>query len=380
MRPPRPGALAGSRPGPPQGLAGPPASQLRVRLPAGLSLLLHRRSLLVTTVLIAAALVVALTALLTGTYEISAAGAVGVLRGGGSELDRFIVVDQRLPRALAALLVGALLAVSGAIFQSLSRNPLGSPDVVGFTTGASTGGLVVILLSASSSTAAIATGTTIGGFATAALVVLVALRRGAGGEAGESLVLAGVALAEMLAALNDYLLSRATIESAEAARAWQFGSLNAISWDQVGPLMVGAALLLPLTALLARPAGILEMGHATAAGLGLGVGRARGALLGYGVVLASVCVAAAGPIGFLALAAPQLARRLSRSAGMSMTASAAMGAFLLVLADFIAARLLSPFQIPVGLVSAACGGLYLMWLLGLRRAQDQRDQPIDAIS
>ena len=300
----------------------PPSGQLRVSLPAGGSVLLHRRGLLVGAVLVAAALAVAVIALLTGTYELSAAEAVGVLRGEGSGLDRFIVWNQRLPRALAALLVGALLAVSGAVFQSLSRNPLGSPDIVGFTTGASTGGLLVILLGASSSTTSIAMGATIGGFATAAVVVLVALRRGGGGEAGEPLVLAGVALAEMLAALNDYLLSRATIESAEVAKAWQFGSLNAISWGQVTPLIVGAALLLPFIALLSRPAGALEMGDATAAGLGLSVGRVRGALLGYGVILASVCVAVAGPIGFLALAAPQLAGRLCRSSGISMATSA----------------------------------------------------------
>ena len=89
----------------------------------------------------------------------------------------------------------------------------------------------------------------------------------------------------------------------------------------------------------------------------------RGAMLGYGVVLAAICVATAGPIGFIALAAPQLARRLSRSAGMTLIASAAMGALLLGGADFLAQRLLSPFQIPVGLVSAAVGGLYLVWLL-----------------
>ncbi|BDA63619.1 enterobactin ABC transporter permease [Actinomyces capricornis] len=339
-------------------------------LPAAGSLLLHRRGLQVSALLLTAALVVALIALLTGAYRLTTAEAVGVLRGGGSELDRFIVLDQRLPRIVAALLVGSMLAVSGAVFQSLSRNPLGSPDIVGFTTGASTGGLVVILLSAASTTTAIAAGATVGGLATAVLVVAVAQRR-SGGEPGESLVLAGVALSEMLSAFNDYLISRATIESAEAAKAWQFGSLNAISWDQVRPLMVGAGLLLPLMAVLCRPAGALEMGDDAAAALGVGVGRARGALVGYGVVLASVCVAVAGPIGFLALAAPQLARRVSRSAGVPLGASAAMGCLILMVADLIAARLLSPFQIPVGLVSAGCGGLYLMWLLGLRGPREE---------
>ncbi|WP_017179118.1 FecCD family ABC transporter permease [Actinomyces timonensis] len=340
--------------------------EIVVPLRRGRSLLLHRRALATAALLLLAALAVSLGSLLTGAYRLSAADALAVLAGSGSDLDRFIVLDQRLPRALAALLVGAMLALSGAVFQSLSRNPLGSPDIVGFTRGATTGGLVVILLASASSLSMIALGTILGGFATAALVVLVALRRGASGDA---LILAGIALSQMLAAGDDYLLTPATIESAETAKAWQFGSLNAITWAQVRPLMVAALLLLPLIAWLGRPAGILELGDDAANSLGLGAARARGTLLGYGVVLAAVCVAVSGPIAFLALAAPQLARRASRSAGIALAASAAMGALLLALADFLAARLLSPFQIPVGLVSAACGGLYLLWFVGLRRQE-----------
>ena len=341
---------------------GPPASQQRLSLGAGRALMIHRRALVVTGLLILAALAVMGIMLVTGAYELSAAGALRVLGGQGSDLDRFIVLGQRLPRAIAAALVGAMLALSGAIFQSLSRNPLGSPDIVGFTTGASTGGLVVILLSAASSTLQIATGTILGGFATAAVVVLVALRRGVGGE---TLVLAGIALSEMLSATNDYLISRATIQDAEVAKAWQYGSFNAISWGQVRPLLIAAIMLLPQVLWFVRPATMLEMGDDAATSLGVRVGRIRGAMLGYGVVLAAVCVAVSGPIGFLALAAPQLARRLSRSAGVAMVASAAMGALLLSGADFLAQRLLSPFQIPVGLVGAALGGIYLIWLLVL---------------
>ena len=339
---------------------GAPALHRRLPLGSGRCLLYHRRSLAATAVLLLAALLIVVVTLLTGIYEISAAGVLGVLGGDGSSTDRFIVVDQRLPRAIAAALIGAMLALSGAIFQTLSRNPLGSPDIVGFTTGASTGGLVVILLSASSTTYQIATGTIVGGFATAGLVVLMVLRRGLGGE---SLVLAGIALSEMLSAANDYLVSRATIQDAEVARAWQYGSLNAISWAQVRPLAVAAAVLVPMMLWLVRPAGVLELGDDAATGLGLRTSRLRGVMLGYGVILAAVCVAVSGPIGFLALAAPQLARRVGRTAGISMTTSAAMGVLILTGADLLAQRLLAPFQIPVGLLSAACGGLYLMWLL-----------------
>ena len=317
---------------------------------------------MVTALALAAALAVVAVSVLFGAYNISGADALHtLLTGSGSRMDRFFVLNQRLPRAVAAALVGAMLALSGAVFQSLSRNPLGSPDIVGFTTGASSGGLFMLLLAASASDLQISVGAVLGGFATAAVVALVSRR---GGVGGDNLILTGVAISEMLSAANSYLISQASLPSAETAKAWQYGSFNAISWGQVKPL--AAAVLLIQVVWLVRPASLLEMGDDAATSLGLRVGRVRGAMLGYGVVLAAICVATAGPIGFIALAAPQLARRLSRSAGMTMIASAAMGALLLGGADFLAQRLLSPFQIPVGLVSAAMGGIYLVWLLMAR--------------
>ena len=334
---------------------GPPISQLRYRVGGQRAFLVHQRAAAVTVLALAATLVVVVASVLFGAYNISAADALHtLLTGGGSKMDRFFVLNQRLPRAVAAALVGAMLALSGAIFQSLSRNPLGSPDIVGFTTGASTGGLLAILLASASSTFQIGAGSILGGFATAALVAFVALRRGIGGD---NLILAGIALSEMLSAANGYLISRASLQSAEAAKAWQYGSFNAISWGQVRPLLIAAIVLLPQVLWLIRPASMLEMGDDAATSLRERVSRIRGVMLGYGEVLAAV------PIGFLALAAPQLARRLSRSAGITMVASASMGALLLGGADLLAQRLLGPFQIPVGLVSAALGGMYLIWLL-----------------
>ena len=146
--------------------------------------------------------------------------------------------------------------------------------------------------------------------------------------------------------------------SAETAKAWQYGSFNAISWGQVRPLALAAVVLLIQVVWLVRPAGLLEMGDDAATSLGLRVGRVRGALLGYGVVLAAICVATAGPIGFIALAAPQLVRRLSRSAGITMIAWRPWERCCW--AGLISWR---NGQIPVGLVSAAVGGIYLVWLL-----------------
>ena len=295
---------------------GAPASQLRCPVGRRRAFLVHRRAAVVTVLALAAALAVVAVSVLFGAYNISGTDALHtLLTGSGSRMDRFFVLNQRLPRAVAAVLVGAMLALSGAV---------------------------------------------VGGFVTAGAVALVSRR---GGVGGDNLVLTGVAISEMLSAANSYLISQASLPSAETAKAWQYGSFNAISWGQVKPLALAAAVLLIQVVWLVRPASLLEMGDDAATGLGLRVGRVRGAMLGYGVMLAAICVATAGPIGFIALAAPQLARRLSRSAGMTLIASAAMGALLLGGADFLAQRLLSPFQIPVGLVSAALGGLYLVWLL-----------------
>ncbi|MBT0771512.1 iron chelate uptake ABC transporter family permease subunit [Kineosporia sp. J2-2] len=326
----------------------------------GLTVRVHRRSLITVLVLLAIAALVLTATVATGAYEITRIRLLHTLLGGGSDMDRFIVLRQRLPRAVAAVLVGAALGLSGAIFQSVSRNPLGSPDVVGFATGSAAGGLVVILLADTSSMPAIATGTVVGGFATAIFVYL--LSRG-----GSRLILTGVAVGAMLSSVNDYLVTRATLDDAETARAWQFGSLNTIAWPQVAPVLLALVVLVPLTLTLAAPMRMLELGDDAAGALGVEVGRSRILLLCAGVALAGVAVATSGPIGFLAMAAPQLARQVARSPGIAMLPSAATGAVLLGAGDLLAGRLLSPFQIPVGLVTAALGGAYLLWILSWRR-------------
>ncbi|TDT34286.1 FecCD family ABC transporter permease [Naumannella halotolerans] len=287
-----------------------------------------------------------------------------ILLGGGEPTARFFVLEQRAPRAVAAVVVGICLALAGAIFQTLSNNPLGSPDIIGFTTGAATGGLVMILVAGASVPGGVATGATLGGLATALLVWSLSVGRGL---AGERLILVGIAVGAMLSSINDYLLTRADLESAEAARAWQFGSLNAVGWGQLsGPVVIVGLPLLVLW-LWSPSLRALETGDDLAAALGVRVTRDRTMLLATGVLFTAIGVAIGGPIGFVALAAPQIARRLTASPGISLLGSAALGAALLGSADLLAARILSPFQIPVGLATSAVGGLYLVWLLSRRR-------------
>ncbi|MFE6699244.1 FecCD family ABC transporter permease [Streptomyces sp. NPDC057718] len=337
------------------------AGQVVLSLPGGRSLRLARRALWAGLVMAVACLLVCTLGIFTGTYHITTGQVLEVLGGGGTTTDRFIVIDQRLARLCAALAVGASLGLAGSLFQTLTRNPLGSPDIIGFTTGSTTGALAVLLIGGAGTGVGAGGGAVLGGLATAALVQMMSSgRRGTGGS---RLIITGIALGAMLASVNDYLITRADIESAESAKAWTFGSLNAITWSQSLPLLLAFPVLLAATAVLARPLRMMEMGDDTSAGLGVRTEHVRFAALGVGVILTGAAIAVTGPIGFLALAAPQLARRVARVPGVPVATAALTGALLLCTADFLAQRVLAPFQIPVGLVTGALGGLYLMWLL-----------------
>jgi iron complex transport system permease protein len=195
---------------------------------------------------------------------------------------------------------------------------------------------------------------------TAVLVYALAFR---GGVQGYRLVLVGIGLAAMFTALTDYLLTRSTLDEAEAAQVWLTGSLNGRGWEHVRPVAAALALLLPATALLARPLRALELGDDAARALGVAVERSRLALIFVAVGLAAVATASAGPIVFVALAAPQIARRVTRVSGPGVGCAALMGAVLLLAADCASQRVFGATQLPVGVLTGVLGGLYLIWLL-----------------
>lgn len=320
----------------------------------------ERRGILVGIVLAAAIVVAASAALLIGDYPMTPGQAILSLAGLGDDpLAQYFVQDQRAPRVLAAVLVGAALGVSGTIFQSLSANPLGSPDVIGFTIGAATGALLQIVVF-DAGPAAVAVGAVAGGFATAALVYALAWRRGL---AGFRLVLVGIGVAAVLQGVNSLLVVRASLSAAQTAAQWLAGSFNATTWDETLLVLVAVVVLIPSALLLARPLGAMVMGDELATGLGIRVERRRLDLVVVGVALVSLAVAAAGPIAFVALAAPQLARRLTRTSGVGMGAAAIMGGLLVLVSDIVAQRLFAPTQLPVGVVTGSLGGAYLIWLL-----------------
>jgi iron complex transport system permease protein len=330
-----------------------------LRLGRWLALPYHPASVLYGAVATLVGLGIAMTTLLGGQYAISPAEIWQVLVSGGGRIDNLVVLGLRVPRILAAVLVGTALGMSGAIFQGVSRNSLASPDLIGFTTGAATGALVVIVL-LGETTLGVVLGTLLGGFGTAFVATLMSWGRGL---RGDRLILVGIAIGAMLASVNDVMLTRAELEKAQAARTWLFGSLHAVGWPVVWPLAASLAVLVPLALLLAPRLRLMEMGEDLAGGLGFPVRRARLALLSVATCLTAVAIAAGGPIGFVALAAPQLARRITRAPGIGIGTAALTGAALVLLADLVAQRALAPFQIPVGLVTGAVGGAYLAGLL-----------------
>ncbi|MEV4615237.1 iron chelate uptake ABC transporter family permease subunit [Kitasatospora sp. NPDC049258] len=344
--------------------AAPPDARPRVplsalRLPGGRSLRWHRRATLVGLLLVAALLAVVVWSLTAGDYPLPAADVLDVLTGGGARADRYIVLEVRLPRLLTALLVGASLGLAGALFQTLARNPLGSPDVIGFTVGSATGALAVILVIGGSA-ATVAGGAVAGGLATSVLVYLLART---GGTQGYRLVLVGIGVSSLLSSLNAYLIARASFSDAQSAAVWLTGSLNARGWEHCGPMAVALLLLLPAAVLLGRPLRMLEMGDDAAASLGVRTEGVRIRLVLIGVGLTAAATAAAGPVPFVALIAPQAVRRLTRATGPNLLGSALLGAVLLALSDLAAQRLLAPTQLPVGVLTGVVGGCYLVWLI-----------------
>ncbi|MFI2212600.1 FecCD family ABC transporter permease [Streptomyces sp. NPDC020141] len=334
-----------------------------VRTGGGLSVRVDPRAALVFVLLTGVALAASVVLIGSGDFVIAPGDVVATLLGNGTTAHEFIVHELRLPRILVGLVVGASLAMSGAIFQSLSRNPLGSPDVIGFGQGSAVGALCTIVLFQGSSLA-VAGGALVGGLVTGVAVYLLAWKRGV---QGYWLVLVGIGVAAVLTAVNHYLLTKAGLADAARAVLWMTGSLEGRDWTHVWPLLAVFVVLVPVVAAHARPLRVLEMGDDAAYALGVPVERTRLVLMSSGVLLMAAATAAAGPIAFVALSAPQLARRLTRSSGPGLGVAAAMGAALLLVADWAAATVFGDRQLPVGVVTAVLGGCYLLWLLVTER-------------
>lgn len=301
-----------------------------------------------------------------GDFPIAPLDVLRALFGGGTSATRFIVLELRLPRTLTGLLVGAALGVAGAITQTIARNPLASPDLLGVTDGASVAAVSAIVLGGGSGAAVsglaalgVPLAALLGGLASAALVYGLAYRRGLDGY---RLVLVGVGIAAAGVSATNWLLTVAKVEQANQVLVWLRGSLTGRGWDDVLPVGAGLLVLLPAALLLTFRLGALTLDDDTARGLGLSVDRSRGALVLVAVLLAATATACAGPIRFVALVVPQIAQRLTGGASPPLLGSAVLGALLTVCADLIARTVLGDTQ-PVGIVTVLLGAPYLLFLL-----------------
>ena len=315
------------------------------------------RSAGVTGGVLAAALCLGAVDLSLGAFPTPPAAVLRALGGGGGDALRMVVLEWRLPRIAAALIFGAALGLSGAIFQALTRNPLGSPDLIGIDAGAMTG--MLLAGSALGMTGqAVSAGAFAGGTAVGLATWLLARR-----TSGLGFILIGIGIAMMLTALNTWMMAGLRLEVATTAAAWFSGALHDMEPLPLALAAVPLCLLMVAVMVVQRHLQGLELGEAVATSLGVRVGALRATLIVTGAALTIIVTATAGPIGFIALAAPQLARLLAGTGSLPLPAAAAMGALLLVSADLIAAHLFAPLHLPVGRVTLVGGGAYLAWML-----------------
>lgn len=318
------------------------------------------RSRLVSAALLGALIAASVASMSVGDFTVPLSDIVPAVLGTGDPGVVFVVQDLRLPRTLTGLLVGAAFGLAGAILQALARNPLASPDVLGFTAGA--GAAAVFSLTViGGSQAYLPLYAFFGALVAALLVYALAYRHGV---SPYRLVLVGIGVGALFQGVIAYLLTRTFIAEATNAVAWLTGSLNARGWSNVRPLALAMLLLVPLTVLLAARLRVLQLGDDTARGLGVRVERTRLGLLLVAVALAGAGTAAAGPIAFVAFVAPPIARRLTRASGLTVVPAALTGALLVTLADFAGQHAFEATELPVGVITGLIGGSYLLWLVG----------------
>ena len=318
------------------------------------SVLITPRHVIVGFILLALSLAVAVVSLRLGKFPVTAQEVIDALQGQGRKIVQVVVVKWKLPRIVLGLVAGLALGVAGALFQTITRNPLGSPDLIGFSTGAQTGILISILLLPGSMLSA-SLASFIGGAAVGTVTYLVSLR---GGFTGLRFILVGIAISSMLVSVNRWLLVRVDDDEGLGALKAITGTLGAARWPVVAPTCLAIGVTVTLILLASRHLQVLSLGEQVATILGSPTRRVSAVLILLGTVLVAVVTMAAGPIGFVALVAPHLARLLTGSPQSPLLVSGLTGSLLMVGADLLSQLVLE--SMPVSVVTNAVGGLYLM--------------------
>ncbi|MBR9904591.1 MAG: iron ABC transporter permease [Gammaproteobacteria bacterium] len=280
----------------------------------------------------------------------------------------FIIWELRLPRIVLAILVGAALAIAGAILQSIVRNPLASPDVIGITSGAALAAVLFLaLLSTTLSIHWLPVAAMLGALASALLVVSLAWKNGI---SPSRMVLVGIGLAAAMGAGTTLLIVISDDSAAMTAYVWLTGSLYAAQWDDVWGLLPWLVVAVPISLLFARHADAMALGDSVAEGLGVAIVRSRLVLLACSVALAGGAVAFAGGLSFVGLIAPHLAARLvGRNMARLVPASALVGALIVLYADLLGRVAFLPKDLPAGIFVAGIGAPFFVYLLHRSRAR-----------
>jgi len=280
--------------------------------------------------------------------------------GENATVDR-IVWRLRIPRIITALFVGGALGIAGAVFQSLSRNPLGSPDILGFTTGAATGAILQIILINAGPWQTILAAIT-GGLITSFIIFLLAYRRHQPLSITR-LVLIGIGIGATLSGINTVLLVMGNLDQAASAQLWLSGSLNIRTMQHALSIALVFLFVTPIIFSQSKRLSLMELGDDLAKQLGINLKRTRLISIIAAIILTAAATAVAGPIAFVALAAPQLAKRIIHSPNLVLLASTLMGAILVAGADLLTLRITLNLNLPIGLVTGLLGATYLIWLL-----------------
>lgn len=316
---------------------------------------LPARGVAALVVLVLAALGLVAFSLMIGTYGLPLKDVWLVLTAGAvPDMARTVVLEFRLPRVLVALICGAMLALSGAVLQGLTRNGLADPSLLGVSQGAALAVVGLIVLAPNAPHGLRPPAAFTGALFAAGLVQWLA--SGPRGAGPLRLILMGIGLSSFLSALTSTLLTHGKLEDAQSALGWLSGSVNSAGWPEVRVLTLSALVIAPAAVALARPLAPLRFGPDVARGLGISLPLARGSAVLLAVAAAAVSTAAVGPLGFVGLIAPHMAARLARSGpGLHLALSAVTGALVVGLADLAGRSLFAPLQIPAGLVTALIG-------------------------
>ncbi|ODT24960.1 MAG: ABC transporter permease [Microbacterium sp. 69-7] len=324
-----------------------------------------RRHRIVVSTVIVFAVVAVVVAVSVGDYPIAPDRLWATLTGSGTRIEQYVVFQVRAPRAAMALVVGAALGAAGALLQSFLGNPLASPDLLGISGGSGLAAVSAILLLGTTGPL-VAVFAFVGGSAVAVVLMLAgrSLRDG-----GFRLILAGIGVSFLTSALINLMMVRAKIEQAQVALLWLTGSLASTPWWQVLVVLVVFVALVPALIVASRWLPLVQLGREAAHGLGVASGPVRVVVVTSAVLLTAVTCAFVGPISFIALCAPAIARALLRHGAVGLGTSAVVGAALLLAADLVAQYALPGMAVPVGIVTGAVGALFLLWLLATSKGR-----------